>query len=175
MIATFWSWGVSSLPPPGGTFRPFVNDCLSNLCRQISLRAEDRGRRSQEKPNRGCSRLFLGSPCGGRGPARERDRDSTGQSESRRRRERGGEGRGGRGAGGCGGCGGSDVLNGENNERTRWQPSLMGRVSWARPTGGLEESVWELYPVPNQSSRAPSTRTVGRSSCKISKTWKVRQ
>ena len=36
--ATPWSWGVSSLPPPGGTFRPFVNGCLSDPWRQRSLK-----------------------------------------------------------------------------------------------------------------------------------------
>ena len=28
--ATPWSWGVSSLPSPGGTFHPFLNSCVSN-------------------------------------------------------------------------------------------------------------------------------------------------
>ena len=45
---------------------------------------------SREKPNRGCSGCFVGSSGGGRGPSRERDRDSTGRSGSRR-----GEGMGG--------------------------------------------------------------------------------
>ena len=36
--ATPWSWGVSSLPPPGGTFRPFLNGCLSGPWRQRSLK-----------------------------------------------------------------------------------------------------------------------------------------
>ena len=58
------------------------------------------GHRSQEKPNRGCSGQFMGSPSGARGPSRERDRASTGRSWSRRRggggegRERGGRARG---------------------------------------------------------------------------------
>ena len=31
-----WSWGVPSLPLPGGTFRPFLNDCLSDpLCQRL--------------------------------------------------------------------------------------------------------------------------------------------
>ena len=37
--ASPWSWGVSSLPPPGGTFRPFLNDCLSESWRQRSLKS----------------------------------------------------------------------------------------------------------------------------------------
>ena len=69
----------------------------------------------------------------------------------------------------------ADVLNSENNERNRLQTSLIGRMSSARPTDGSEECAWELYPVSNRSSRAPSTCTVGRSTCKISKTWEVRQ
>ena len=32
--STPWSWGVSSLPPPGGIFRPFLNGCLSDPWRQ---------------------------------------------------------------------------------------------------------------------------------------------
>ena len=35
--ATPWSSGVSSLPPPEGTFRPFLNGCLSDPWRQRSL------------------------------------------------------------------------------------------------------------------------------------------
>ena len=31
--------GVSSLPPPGGTFRPFLNGCLSDPWRQRSLKS----------------------------------------------------------------------------------------------------------------------------------------
>ena len=37
--ATLWSWGVSSLPPPGGTFRPFLNGCLSDPWRQRSWKS----------------------------------------------------------------------------------------------------------------------------------------
>ena len=37
--ATPWSWGVSSLPPPGGIFRPFLNGCLSDPWRQRSLKS----------------------------------------------------------------------------------------------------------------------------------------
>ena len=37
--ATPWSWGVSSLPPPGGTFRPVLNGCLSDPWRQRSLKS----------------------------------------------------------------------------------------------------------------------------------------
>ena len=37
--ATPWSWGVSSLPPPGGTFHPFMNGCLSDPWRQRSLKS----------------------------------------------------------------------------------------------------------------------------------------
>ena len=33
------SWGVSSLPPPGGTFRLFLNGCLSDPWRQRSLKS----------------------------------------------------------------------------------------------------------------------------------------
>ena len=36
---TPWSWGVSSLPPPGRTFRPFLNGCLSGPWRQHSLKS----------------------------------------------------------------------------------------------------------------------------------------
>ena len=37
--ATPWFWGVSSLPPPGETFRPFLNGCLSDSWRQRSLKS----------------------------------------------------------------------------------------------------------------------------------------
>ena len=87
----------------------------------------------------------------------------------------GGEGGGERGAGGRGGGVGAGVLNSENNGRIRWQPSLIGRLSRARPTEGSGECAWELYLASSQSSRAPSTHTVGRSSCKISKPKKVRR
>ena len=88
----------------------------------------------------------------------------------------GGGGRGGAGgAGGGGGGVGPGVLDSENNGRIRWQPCLIGRLNGARPTEGSEESAWELYLASNQSSRAPSTHTVGRSSCKISKPKKVRR
>ena len=70
---------------------------------------------------------------------------------------------------------GAGVLDSENKGRIRWQPSLIGRLSRARPSEGSEECAWELYLVSNQSSGAPSTHTVGRSSCKISKPKKVRQ
>ena len=39
LAATPWSWGVSSLPPPVGSFRPFLNDCLSDPWRQRSLKS----------------------------------------------------------------------------------------------------------------------------------------
>ena len=87
---------------------------------------------------------------------------------------RGAGGGGERGAGGRGGGVGAGVLDSENNGRIRWQPSLIGRLSGARPTEGSEECAWELYLASNQSSRAPSPHTVGRSSCKISKPKKVR-
>ena len=93
--------------------------------------------------------------------------------------EAGGGGRGGgggeRGARAGGGGVGAGVLDSENNWRIRWQPCLIGRLSGARPAEGSEECAWELYPASNQSSRAPSTHTVGRSSCKISKPKKVRR
>ena len=34
-----WLWGVSSLPPPEGTFHPFLNGCLSDPWCQRSLRS----------------------------------------------------------------------------------------------------------------------------------------
>ena len=37
--ATPWFWGVSSLPPLGGTFHPFLNGCLSDPWRQRSLKS----------------------------------------------------------------------------------------------------------------------------------------
>ena len=109
----------------------------------------------------------MGSPSGGRGPSKKRDRDSTGRSGSRRRRGvGGGEGRGG---------GVEGVLSSENNGRIRWQPRQVARMGGARPTEVSKEYMWELYLVSNQSSHAPSTCIVKRSSCRISKTWKVRQ
>ena len=48
-------------------------------------------------------------------------------------------------------------------------------VALAAEEGPQEEGAWELYLAFNQSSCAPSTHTVGRSSCKISKARKVRQ
>ena len=59
--------------------------------------------------------------------------------------------------------------------RIRWQPSLLGRLSWARTTEGSEQCALELYLASNQSSHAPSTHTVGRSSCKTSKPRKLWQ
>ena len=38
-VATCWSWDVSSMPQPGGTFHPFLNGCLSNPWRQRSLKS----------------------------------------------------------------------------------------------------------------------------------------
>ena len=87
--------------------------------------------------------------------------------------EAGGGGGGSRG-GVAGAGGGADVLNSENNGRIRWQPSQIGRLNSVSPTEGLEEYVCELYSVSNQSSHTPSTRTVGKCSCKVSKPWKVR-
>ena len=69
----------------------------------------------------------MGSPSGGRGPSRERDRNSTMEGGAGRRRA-GGEGRGGRGAGGRGGCVGPGVLNSENNGSIHSQPSLIERL-----------------------------------------------
>ena len=137
-------------------------------------RAEDRGHQSQQKPNKGCSGQFMGSPSGGRGPSRERDRNSTGQNGSKRRGGGGGQERGR--AGGRGGCVGGGVLDSENNGRSVGNSACkeIGRMSWARPTEGSEECAWELYLASNRRSRAPSTHTVGRSSCKISKSMKVR-
>ena len=71
--------------------------------------------------------------------------------------------------------GGGGRAGGGGGVKQQEGPSLLGRMSGARSTEGSEECAWELYPVSNQSSRAPPTRTVGRSSCRISKTWKVRQ
>ena len=93
----------------------------------------------------------------------------------REQEEGGGEGGGGRGAGGREGFVGAGVLDSENNGRIRWQHSLIGRLSRARPTEGSEECAWELYLASNHSSRAPSTHTVRRSSCKISKPKKARR
>ena len=66
---------------------------------------------------------FMGCPSGGRGPSRERDRNPTGRSGSRRR----GGGREGREGGG--GSVGAGVLDSENNGRIRWQPNLIGKMS----------------------------------------------
>ena len=64
----------------------------------------------------------MGSPSGGRSPSREKDRNSTSRSGSRKR---GGGGR----AGERGGNVGAGVLDSEHNGRIRWQPSPMGRLS----------------------------------------------
>ena len=65
----------------------------------------------------------MGSRSGGRGPSRERDRNSTGRSGSRRR----GGGKGERRRGGVerGTDVGARVFDSENNGRIRWQPSLI--------------------------------------------------
>ena len=68
----------------------------------------------------------MGSRSGGRGPSRERDRNSTGRSGSRRRGGGGGEEEG---RGREGGDVGARVFDSENNGRIRWQPSLKGRLS----------------------------------------------
>ena len=66
----------------------------------------------------------------------------------------------GREGGWRGGDGRAGVWNSKNNERIRWQPSLIGRISRAGPTEGSEECAWELCPVSNLSSRAwKETRT----------------
>ena len=81
-------------------------------------------------------------------------------------RERGG---GGRGVRGCGGVG----------QREQWEDPMATQsdreIELSQTNRGSEESAWELYLASNQSSRAPSTHTVGRSSCKISKPKKVRR
>ena len=38
-VAVPWSWDVSLLPPPGGTFHSFSNGCLSDPCRQRSWKS----------------------------------------------------------------------------------------------------------------------------------------
>ena len=76
-------------------------------------RAEDRGHRSQEKPDRGRNGQFMGCPSGGRGPSRERDRNSTSRSGSRRR---GGEREGRGGEGGRGG--------GRVGQREQWEDPM---------------------------------------------------
>ena len=88
-----------------------------------------------------------------------------------RRRRGGGGGRSGgeRGARGSGGVG----------QREQWEGPLATQpdreIELSQTDRGSEESAWELYLASNQSSRAPSTHTVGRSSCKISKPKKVRR
>ena len=79
------------------------------------------------------------------------------------------------GAGGRGGGVGAEVLDSENNWSVRWQTSPMGRLGWARPTEGSKEWAWEMFLASNQSSRAPSTHTAERSSCKIFKPRRERQ
>ena len=80
--------------------------------------------------------------------------------------ERGGGGEGGRGGGGVG-------------QREQWEDPMATQsdreIELSQTTRGVGESAWELYLASNQSSRAPSTHTVGRSSCKISKPKKVRR
>ena len=86
----------------------------------------------------------MGSRSGRRGPSRERDRNSTCRSGSKRR---------GRGKGEVGGRGdvGADVLNSENNGRTRWQTSLIGSQT-NRGTGGVYVEV--ISRVQSKRSRA---------------------
>ena len=75
----------------------------SALIEELKIVATER---SQEKPNRGRSGQFMGCLSGGRGPSRERDRNSTRRSGSRRRGVgRGGEGEGRGGEGGAWGRG----------------------------------------------------------------------
>ena len=63
------------------------------------------------------------------------------------------------------------VLNSENDGRIRWQPSLIGRMSKPDQPRGRRSvrGCCTSYPV------KALARAVGKSSCKISKTWKVRQ
>ena len=121
-----------------------------------------------EEDSRGRGRESLLVKAGAGGGGGRGGRDGRGW-------KRGGVRGGKRGAGGKARSGGAGVLNSENNGKIRWQPSLKGRMISARPTARSEECACELCPVSNQSSRAPSTRTAGRNSCKISKTWKLRQ
>ena len=94
--------------------RPMASALIEEL-KTVATKAK----RSQIEDAVGSSWAAL-CPSGGRGPSRERDKNSTGRNGSRRR---GGRGRGGRGGGGEAG-----VLDSENNGRIRWQPSLIGRL-----------------------------------------------
>ena len=76
----------------------------------------------------------------------------------------GGEGRE-RGGGRRGGCGGGGV-----GQREQWENPMT-----TQSDREIELSQTNRGPASNQSSRAPSTHTVGRSSCKISKPKKVRR
>ena len=78
----------------------------------------------------------------------------------------GGGGEGGRGGGGVG-------------QREQWEDPLATQpdreIEMRQTNRGVGGVCGELYLASNHSSRAPSTHTVGRSSCKISKPKKVRQ
>ena len=101
------------------------------------------------------------APSGGRGPSRERDRNATGRSGSRRRGGRGaGVGEGGRGGAG----GGRGAWGGGVGQREQWEDPMATQsdreIELSQTNRGSEESAWELYLASNQSSRAPSTHTV---------------
>ena len=80
------------------------------------------------------------------------------------------------GAEGRGGWGGGGV-----EQRGQWEDPLATQhdrkndLIWVRPTEVSDECTRELCPLYNQSSHAPSARTVGRSSCRIHKTYETRQ
>ena len=79
------------------------------------------------------------------------------------------------GAGGGGeGRGGGGV-----QQREQWEDPLATQpkreIELSQTNRGAGGVCVDLYPVSNQSSPAPFTRTMGKSSCKMSKPWKVRQ
>ena len=90
----------------------------------------------------------------------------------------GGGGRGGGGERGAGGGGGGRGGGGVG-QREQWEDPMATQsdreIELSQTTEGSEESAWELYLASNQSSRTPSTHTVGRGFCKISKPKKVRR
>ena len=91
----------------------------------------------------------MGSPSGGRGPSRERDRNSTGRSGSRRR------GGGGGGGGGGGKRGGEGEERG--GERGRGGGGVGQREQWEDPLATQPDRDKEL----NQTNRGVGGVCVG--------------
>ena len=115
----------------------------------------------------------MGSPSGGRGPSRERIKDSTGQSGSKKRRRGRGEGDG-EGRGEEGGWGGKGI-----EQREQWEDPLVTQPNreneLSQINGGVGDVCVGVVPrVQSKLSRSLHAHR-GEKLLQDLKTWKVRQ